>query len=122
MKQVTNAEEAHAMKAKATRTKLEVVAGWRNLAMFLWTLAAIGSAVLFDLSRPPEAPEAPEAPSSFFSPGPDFMSGLEYVPFFVGWMLGLLVVCVVALLAEAIQDRREMREILKRREQEPRRF
>ena len=106
------------MNTEATRTKL-TIAGWRNLALFLWTLAAIGGGVLYDLSL---TPEAPEAPSYFGSPGPDFLAGIEYGLFFFGWLVGLFVIWLVAVLAEAIQEHREMREIRERRRQDPRSF
>jgi hypothetical protein len=95
------------------------VSGWRNLAMVLWTVAAIGGGVLYYLSRPPEEPQGP---STFGAPGPDFLSGIEYVFFFFCWLVGLFVIWLLALLAEVIRERREMREILKKRKEEPRRF
>jgi hypothetical protein len=118
MKQVTDTEEATTMNTEATGTKL-TIAAWRNLAMVLGTLAAIGFGVLYHLSLPPAQPEQHW---TFGAPPPDFLAGIEYVLFFFCWLFGLFVIWLVAAVARAIQERREMREIWERRKHEPRRF
>ena len=93
------------MNTEATRTKI-AVARCRNLALVLWTLAAIAVGVLYNVSLPTAAPETS---AHYFD-----LSGLDdlvYVPLFFGWLIGLLVICLLAWLAdslaEAIRYRRE---------------
>ena len=93
------------MKSKATRTKIAIARG-RSLTLVLWTLAAIGVGVLYNVSLPPAAPETHSHYLDFSG-----LDGLIYVLLFFGWLIGLLVVCLLAglanWLAEAILYRRE---------------